>query len=393
MRKPSPNRIHVAIDGHTIPVSVRHISKKNPVYTLAYTPPGQPRVRISTGQKDLADALAFARAFDYNAAHTEAQDAAPIEISNESDPRLSKIFAWYTDTYLPNRNTAPGSIVDIEGSLDQFQDWARRNRITRVQQVRPARIEEFIKFLRTEIKNSPRTIEKKLSALRSCFNAATAKELIDAPPVDRWEMPRYPKPEIDFLNPDQLRTLLAAILPHCGRHAPAIQFIAATGNRPEGARTVQWKHIDLDRAIIHRPEVKVKHLATYPISPLAITAITAAPGDKSKPTALVFPAPRSGQPYGKNTLRNIFQTAITAAGLDHDFAWVNLKTLRHTFGHINANYPVHNGAPMPLPMLQQCMGHTDIQTTMKYVKPGDAQPYLTGFANLITPETPKKTRK
>jgi integrase len=393
MREPSPHAIYRKISDKTIRINIRRKGGGSDKWILSFTPPGMRQQRIETGTVDLQQAITIAERIDYQAAYNQALDLQDPAEALTDDPRLTKLAHWYTDTWLPNLGRKPASIDDIAYTLEEFILWAKTRHIGRVSQLSPIKIQEYTKWLRENTGNSARTIEKKLSAIRAALNAAQEIDMIPQSPISKWRMPEFTEAEIDFLTPDQLRDLLIAIQPHCGPHWPAIQFIAATGNRPSGARTLLIRHIDLDRQIIHRPEVKVDRLATYPINTLAIHAIHAAldqPTRTHRRDSLIFLHPKTRQPYGKNTLYNTFTRAITAAGLTDQYNWVNLKTLRHTFGHINANYPIHNGAPMPLPMLQQCMGHSDIKTTMKYIKPADAAPYLQGYATLITPQTPNQ---
>ena len=152
---------------------------------------------------------------------------------------------------------------------------------------------------------------------------------------------------------------------------PAVLWIAATGNRPDEVRLLKWAHIDMKGQRVERPQ-KARHLARYQFSDRARTALEMVEGQHEE---YVFVDPGTGLPYEKKRFLRAWKRAQQKAEIKPEST---LYDLRHTFASVLVN-ELH----CPLPVVQQLMGHTKIETTLRYVKPGDAGTYLEGFGGGI----------
>lgn len=97
---------------------------------------------------------------------------------------------------------------------------------------------------------------------------------------------------------------------------------------------------------------------------------------------LVFAHPQSGEPLYKPGVLRRYRRALTAAGLDEEHVF---HDLRHTFGTRMA------AAGVPMRTLQEWMGHKDIATTQIYAdyapSSREAQMVAAAFARATNPAT------
>ena len=377
-RKPALKTLTRHANGHTYTLSIRPISAKDLRLIIDYYDATRTRHRLSTQTTDLDAAIQQANSLDLETIESQVQQAIEIQHIGPdiANPRLRDLIDYYIETWMPNRNRKPRAIQTNEGILREFELYCRGRHIGRANQLSPKLIEDYTAWLRSGT-NAPATARNKIAAIRACLNAAVATELLTESPIKRWLMPNVPDPEIDPLKPHELQEVLAIITEHAPRISNIIHWIAHTGNRPSDARTLTWDQIDIKLRTVHRPQVKTARLAEYQLSDQALATLEAErhrnrPGPRNE----VFTNP-DGLPFTRNYLLRVFKQALRAAHHPQVHR-INIKTLRHTFGYIMANY-----AGCPLPILQRLMGHSDIKTTMKYIRSADAQPSLERFLKVL----------
>lgn len=292
--------------------------------------------------------------------------------ANDIGPTIREVVDHYLLSYLPAKNSAKASIVRATGILYDFERFCAARKIGRTGQLTPATVDAWAAMIMTT--RSPKTCHNSLSALRAAINAAVDRDMIPASPIRKWLMPSVPEVHVEPLTPEQLRAVLSIIRAKAPTIAPLITWMAYTGQRPSDAVTLAWADVDVSRRIVVRRQEKTKRLATFEISPQAVRVLeSVATREKSRDGTVFLSS--YGLPFSKNTVYNEFTRCLRRNKFERP---VNLKDLRHTFGSIMANE-----MRCPLPILQRLMGHKQVDTTMRYIRPGNGSEYVEAFGDLI----------
>lgn len=374
------------VDGRDILVSIRPKSNTDPtLYVDFYRPDGK-RCRWSTRTADPAEAERVYAAMIRDI-EQEVRDGRSRQIpERQANPKIADLCDYYVKTHLPNKNAKPRSIQRAQQVLREFELFLAGHRIGRVQQLTRTALDAHVAELRErKPPQSAKSIQGRLILIRAMLNAALQAELIPESPIKRWLMPTAPEPEIDPLTPDQLRRVLELIRERAPHIEPVARWIALTGNRPSDALDLRWRQVDFTAGLVARTQVKTRRLATYEVSPEAIAILRTEDQRFAHTASDVVFRDRHGQPMTVNKLYHDFTRALAAKPAFE--RPVNLKDLRHTFA-----YRLVNELGCPLPTVQQLMGHRNIETTLKYVRPGNAGPYLARYSAILQPAAPATER-
>jgi integrase len=209
---------------------------------------------------------------------------------------------------------------------------------------------------------SAKTVNNRLSVLRTVLQYAKSRKLIDAVPPIAIKAIRQQDPQ--FLSVGDALALVEAI------EDPIIQQMAVvalyTGMRVGELRALQWKHIDLKRRVIRvqratwswtREEKapksgKPRSVPIHVETERALRVLV-------PQGPYVFGEPLKGTLIGYDRCIVAMRNALKAVGLDDTVAqpW---HIFRHTFASHSAM------AGVPIPVLQKILGHANISTTMRY---------------------------
>lgn len=204
---------------------------------------------------------------------------------------------------------------------------------------------------------APGTVNRHLSALRSCWNWGRASGLIA---LERaWPtklLLKEPKGRERFLTTDELARLLKAAEADTTVRAAILVSIATGIRQGELLLKMRWKEVDLDKGTLTLHDTKNKgssrrvHVSKAAVD--ALTALRQAP--VVSPTHVFINA--SGTPLKKSLLRTRWLKIREAAGLQ-DFKWHDLR-------HSNASFLAQNGAT--LLEIGSALGHSSPATTKRY---------------------------
>lgn len=303
-----------------------------------------------------------------------------LEVARDVDagqgPRVSKLVDFYVEEYLPAQNAAPKSLSAAMCHLDAFRLYLSEKRMARASQVSGLVVMGFGLWLREwkRGKISDRTVGHYIATVRALFNAAYKMELIPVVPVREWVIPSYEETEVRALSPGELVATLALIEVHDPPLLEVCQWMAWTGQRPSDAVGVCPEHIDLRLGTVERVTVKVKRLRKFKMVPLACDLARRLMEEGAEVGVPLFRF--EGRVITVNSLSKRILKVQGRVQFPH--RWT-AKTFRNTFATIMANEPVG----MPLPDLQVAMGHTDIVTTLKYIKPGNGDVARDKFVRLL----------
>lgn len=160
---------------------------------------------------------------------------------------------------------------------------------------------------------------------------------------------------------------------------PVVLWMCLTGQRPSDARTLKFGDVDVPTRTVHRPSVKVRALRKFEICAEAARLVKAEATRPHSPADVVFRSSH-GTPWSADGLLNTIKARCRKRT---EIRHITPKMLRDAFGTIMAN-----DIGLPLPELQILMGHTDIKTTMQYVRARGARTWLDTYDREIMGTTP-----
>jgi integrase len=199
-----------------------------------------------------------------------------------------------------------------------------------------------------------------LQQLHSMFVKAEEWELFTGKnPAHRIKkFPKYSRER--FVQSNELPWLLKSLAEEMPRVETFFLCLLLTGARRDEARTMQWTHLDLDRALWHKPTTKTGVPHTIPLPAQLVTRLQTLP----RLMEWVFPSspnPQNGMCAG--------QWSVTAV----EYHWqrirrrVGLTDVRiHDLRRTAASWLAINGAN--LPVIQSMLNHRSLSSTQVYAR-------------------------
>src|SRR5712692_720117 len=219
----------------------------------------------------------------------------------------------------------------------------------------------FSAFLRDEKEQSPRSVYNKFENLMTFLKAHGIRGL-----VGKNDWPRYVEEEPEVYEKDEVEKLFAV----CDDEERLwYEFFLMTGMREQEVMHCSWADVNLSRSTItvrYKPEYgfspKNYREREIPIPAKLITSLKAWKAKSDKTCGLVFPT--AGCSPKLNFLDDLKAVAERANLQNGDF-W--LHKFRATF----ATWSLWAG--VDLRTVQQWLGHSDMESTMRYLKPSRSQ--------------------
>jgi integrase len=163
-----------------------------------------------------------------------------------------------------------------------------------------------------------------------------------------------------FIQPNEMPYLLKSLSEEGLRVETYFLCLLFTGARRDEARKMQWSHLDLNRALWHKPTTKTGVPHTVPLADQLVTRIRALP----RVTDFVF----SSCPNPKNHFQ-AGEWSVTAV----EHAWrrirtrVGLRDVRvHDLRRTAASWLAINGSN--LQVIQSMLNHTSLSSTQVYAR-------------------------
>jgi len=220
-----------------------------------------------------------------------------------------------------------------------------------------------------------------LSLLSKLFNDAIRDELITKNPVigvTRFEEEKCER----YLNEDEIARFQAALQTYVDQHqgtryesdarnaVQALRLLLNTGSRADEVTGATWAEFDLVRGIWTKPgrRVKGKKQSIIHLSPPAVDLLVS-----------MKPRRAEGPLFERVSLRRPFYAVCQIAGLgkvetvktkqgkevSKFMPDLRVHDLRHTYASVLISHEV------PLPVIQQLLGHADYKTTLRYAHLAD----------------------
>jgi integrase/recombinase XerD len=220
---------------------------------------------------------------------------------------------------------------------------------------------KFSAFLRDEKEQSPRSVYNKFENLMTFLKANGIRGL-----VGKNDWPRYVEEEPEIYSKGEMKTFFAACKPE---EKVWFEFFLMTGEREQEVMYTYWSDIKFADSIVrvtHKPDrgwtPKAYKEREIPIPRKLLKSLKAWRAKSEPACNLVFPTAGCNP---KLDFLDCCKGIAKRAGLDpHDF-W--LHKFRATF----ATWSLWAG--VDLRTVQAWLGHSDMESTMRYLKPARHQ--------------------
>jgi integrase len=281
-----------------------------------------------------------------------AKDLDPAAIRDErvNSPTLRQAAAIFLETVVSKRR---------KGTQILYRDFLNRLVYPRLGDVKVAQITfSDITMLHYGLRNTPITANRVISSLSAIFSWCERSGLRPkySNPVQGVE--RFPeKSKERFLSPRELARLGMALARAERNNTEAVFVLAAirllifTGCRRNEILELQWKDVNIERAMLLLPETKTGARPVYLSAP-ALSVLAGLPKVSKNPFVIV------GEKEGQRliNLRKPWLRICNVARLKE----VRIHDLRHSFASVGVN----GGASLPI--IGKLLGHAKSSTTEKY---------------------------
>jgi tyrosine recombinase XerC len=203
-----------------------------------------------------------------------------------------------------------------------------------------------------------RSLNRKLSTLRSFFRFLTREGLLKTNPILVLSSPKMEKHLPQFLTEDEVKKLIEAAVPKDERglrDRAIMETFYSTGIRISELTGLNLEAIDFISGVV-KVMGKGKKERIVPIGECALSAIRGYVEKRKKQSTAVF-LNKSGKRMTDRGVRNVIVKYIRLASLKHG---VSPHTLRHSF----ATHLLDRGAD--LRSVQELLGHANLATTQIY---------------------------
>ena len=316
---------------------------------------GKRLIRLSVG-KDASTATArrLQKEAELNARNNGVA-VVPENGSNGHPSLAGAVVEFLEETKLTKK---PKTLAAYATALNYFQESCPKLYIKDIER---KDLLKFAAFLRDEKDQAPRSCWNKFSNVMSFLKANGIRGL-----AKKNDWPRYTEEEPETYEDEELAELFAA----CDSEERLwYEFFLMTGMREQEVMYAYWSDINFTHAT-----VRVSHKADrgwtpkaykereIPIPATLVKSLKAWKTKANKTCNLVFPT--SGCNVKMNFLDDL-KAVAERANLDEDNFW--LHKFRATF----ATRHLWNG--VDLRTVQMWLGHVDIESTMRYLKPSRSQ--------------------
>jgi integrase/recombinase XerD len=316
---------------------------------------GEKRVRLSVG-KDATDASA--RRLRKEAELNAVNNGVAVAPENGQDGHRSlaaAISEYLEETTLTKKSK---TLAAYTTALTYFTESCPKLFLKEIER---KDLLKFCAFLRDVKEQAPRSCWNKFANVMSFLKANGIRGL-----VKKNDWPRYTEEEPEIYEQEELDKLLAA----CDEEERLwYEFFLMTGMREQEVMYTYWSDVNVAHATVrvsHKPDrawtPKAYKEREIPIPAKLVKSLKAWKAKADKTCGLVFPT-AGCKP--KLDFLDCLKAVAGRAKLDQDNFW--LHKFRATF----ATRCLWAG--VDLRTVQQWLGHSDMESTMRYLKPSRSQ--------------------
>ena len=317
---------------------------------------GAKRIRLSVG-KDAADASArrLQKEAELNAVN-HGVVVTPQNGNGNGQRSLSlTVQEFLAETKLTKK---PKTYAAYSTALKYFQESCPKMYLADIDR---KDLLKFSAFLRDVKQQSPRSVYNKFENIMTFLKAQGVRGL-----VGKNDWPRFVEEEPEVYEREELEKLFAV----CDEEERLwYEFFLMTGMREQEVMHCSWADVNLTRSTVtvrYKPEYgfspKNYREREIPIPAKLVTSLKAWKAKAEKFCGLVFPT--AGCSPKLNFLDDL-KVVVERANLDKENFW--LHKFRATF----ATWHLWNS--VDLRTVQMWLGHSDMESTMRYLKPSRSQ--------------------
>jgi integrase/recombinase XerD len=334
------------IKPHCVMVDGREEKHPEGGYYLSFYQ-GEKRIRIAVGNDP---AMAQARRLRKEAElKAVAHGVAVVPDTKNDRKRLDTAISQYLSETAMGKK--PKTLAAYTTSLGYFAESCLKVHVEAIE--RPDLL-QFAAFLRDDKELAPRTCWNKFSNVMSFLKAQGVTKL-----AKKEDWPRFVDAEVETYEPAELDQLFASCDP---TERLLFRFFLMTGLREQEVMYCTWRDINFNVSTVsvhHKPQYgwspKAYKEREVPIPAALLKELREA--KEGAASSLLFPS-SSGQPEGH--MLRILKDAAERAGLDPAECYL------HKFRASFATTCLQSG--IDLKTVQQWLGHTDLASTMRYLR-------------------------
>ena len=282
-------------------------------------------------------------------------------------PAIDELYldylASYCDMLVVERNSSQHTVRNYRLDLLDFGRWAARSSVNPLCATRRD-MRSYLGDL-DYAQYSRRTVNRRLSSVRSFFRWLAAEGLVESNPTDVVSGPKLARSLPRTIPPADMARLLSvwrgSDKPSDMRNRAILEFLYACGARISETSGLLVDNVDFDTAQV-RVFGKGSKERIVPLHELAIASMrdylfNARPALLAGKESPYFFVSTRGNQMSPDALRKMFKQSLLVAGLDQT---LSPHDMRHTF----ATDLVEGGAD--LRSVQEMLGHSSLSTTQIY---------------------------
>ena len=283
--------------------------------------------------------------------------SAALSPASDADSRSIEEFI---DLSWMERGLASATLAAYRGDLSRFSRWLS----VRGRRLEEARRLDVLDYLGEHSHWPPRTVARRLSALRRFYQHLEREGRIGNNPCERVDAPRLGRPLPGVLSEQEVERLLAAPDPETAsgaRDRAMLEVLYATGLRVSELVGLRSEQVNLVQGVL-RVVGKGGRERLVPLGEPAVERLERylregrADVLGARRSAALFPTSRGGA-MTRQAFWHLVKRYAARAGISQD---ISPHTLRHAF----ATHLLDHGAD--LRVVQMLLGHRDISTTQIY---------------------------
>lgn len=280
-------------------------------------------------------------------------------------------------SYLQNESSKNSSTKTFLEAVEDYLDWAKFNLSKKSISLINISVKHFVKFrgnvnlyqfdvrLSDQFliylqKTAPKGYRVYFRTLKAMFSKFLEWKLIYENPFAKIKLPKIQKNEIAYLTKEQIIYLTELEKNKTLKQLYLFDFY--TGLRLSEVTNLTWQDVNLNENYIQIGSknftTKTRKVRKVPLCKEAksiLEAIKPKVFNLNK-SNFVF-VKENGFAYSQDYISKYFKELIRQAGFDECLHF-------HSIRHSTASYLANSGVPVPL--IQQILGHSNIQTTMIY---------------------------
>lgn len=266
------------------------------------------------------------------------------------------------------KNYSEHTVISYEYDLNLFNQFLNDHQCsTELTELTKTNVRRFIQYLFSKQHHHPRSIQRKISSLKSFTKYCLREKYLSSDFMTDIESPKADKQLVVYMTLQDLQQLFRSLERDHSRfkrrNEAMFKLLATTGMRRSELVSLTWGQVDLNNQtiLIHGKGKKERLLPLHP----SLIPLLLAYKETLKPHQTYHSEPlflnKAGEKLNPRGLHVIFKKALEKAGLPP--SRFSLHHMRHTFATLMLQ---ENKENVDLRVLQELLGHESINSTQIY---------------------------